>query len=461
MLLHFRRLIGVVSHDVACVAGCIVVFGACDSAQTPDVPVTQGVDPDVSASETLNTSTSPVTSGVSEVSGPPNVSPNVSPVGQPTSPNPGPPASSLMPTEPSPSATELPGMSSSPSTNTGPAVPGALGPFVCPPPPHAVPAWESATAERVAGVPPADEFAQPSDTVILEGPVWWDGSLYLSQINAGTPTFGRPGNIPVPTADAGADSGDDTGTAGPQRPPPSRVLRLGAEGEVSVVIDDAGTNGLALDSEGRLLGANHKTGAVAVMPLGGQAAQDLASTYDGIRFNSPNDLTVGNDGTVYFTDPDYQAPLPAPQAETRAYRIAPGSNTAIPIVEGRRQPNGITLSPNGDILYISASDGLVAYPVMPDGSIGPGEPFAQGVVRSSDGMAVDCAGNLYTTSGQSVIIVDVAGAEVGRIAVPGVQSVTNVAFGGPDHKTVYITTLGAGSSVGLFRYDGQLAGLPY
>jgi gluconolactonase len=236
---------------------------------------------------------------------------------------------------------------------------------------------------------------------------------------------------------------------------------LDATGEVTVVWADAGTNGLALDAAGRLLSANHRTGGITVVPLGEEAEANVVDTYDGVRLNSPNDLTVGRDGTLYFTDPDYQAPRPAPQPQTRAYRVAPGTNVAVPMIEERRQPNGITLSPDGGTLYVSASDGLVAYPVLPDGSIGDGEVFAEGVVRSSDGMAVDCAGNLYTTSGQSVIIVDPAGVEVARIVVPDVQSVTNVAFGGPESKTIYLTTLGSGSRVGLFRLTAAVPGMPY
>lgn len=346
-----------------------------------------------------------------------------------------------------------------------PTEPGVLAEFTCPAPPYAaVPVLETTAAQRIAGVPPTDTFATATDNIVLEGPVWSNGVLYLSQINTGAPVFGPPGGFPWGGADGDAGTVSveaDAGPVEPPRPPPSRLLSVNTAGEVSVVLADSGTNGLALDATGRLLAGNHAIGAVTVVPVNGEALVSLAGTYDGVRFNSPNDLTVGRDGTVYFTDPDYQAPSPVPQAETRAYRIAPGSNVAVPIVEGRRQPNGVTLSPARDVLYVSASDGLMAYPVASDGSVGEGARFAEGVVRSSDGMAVDCAGNLYTTSGQSVIVVNSLGAEVARIAVPDVQSVTNVAFGGPESKTIYITTLGSGSRVGLFTVAGEVPGMPY
>lgn len=364
----------------------------------------------------------------------------------------------------SPPATGAPDEGS--TSNLGPIVPdveGALGVFVCPPPPYATkPVADEATAVRVPGVPPADEFASTSDTVILEGPVWSGGVLYLSQINSGTPVFGRPGSPPTQGADAGSSAeDDDAGPAQPLRPPPSRMLAVNSVGEVSVLFEDLGSNGLAVDGSGRLLAANHKSGGVTVVPLDGSAELSLVATYEGVRFNSPNDLTVGRDGSIYFTDPDYQAPVPAPQAQTRVYRVAPGSGTAVAIGEERRQPNGITLSPGGETLYVSASDGLVAYAVAADGTVGAGSAFAEGVVRTSDGMAVDCAGNLYTTSGQSVIVVDRAGAEVARITVPDVQSVTNVAFGGPESRTLYITSLGSGSRVGLYQLTAEVPGMPY
>ena len=349
------------------------------------------------------------------------------------------------------------------TTPVTPVADGGLAAFTCPPPPYAAaPVSAGATATAVVGVPPADEFASTTDTVILEGPVWADGVLYFSQINSGTPTFGRPNPLPDDRNDGGVVAEElDAGSATPPRPPPSRVLSVDSAGVVTVVVEDSGSNGLALDLLGRVISANHGVGAVTLLPLSTQTAMNIVTDYEGVRFNSPNDLTVGRDGTIYFTDPDYQAPVPAPQVETRAYRVPPGATAALPLVEGRRQPNGITLSPGGETLYVSASDGLVAYPVQSDGAIGTGQPFAEGVVRSSDGMAADCAGNLYTTSGQAVLIVDALGAEVGRISVPNVQSVTNVAFGGPERKTIYITTLGSGTRVGLFQVDGAIPGMPY
>jgi gluconolactonase len=344
---------------------------------------------------------------------------------------------------------------------------GGLGWFTCPAPPFAAaPVPSGAAAERVAGVPPADDFiASENDIIILEGPVWLDGNLYLSEIDQpmsfGGPGFGGRGGFPG-AGGAGAGAGGMGGAGGrTTEAPKARVLKVTAEGTVSVALPDAGTNGLAVDASGNLIGCSHKTGSVARLSLEGGAPVDLVATYMDSRFGAPNDLTFGTDGTLYFTDPDYQAPSPLPQAATRAYRVAPGTKVATPIADGLEQPNGITLSPDRKTLYVSNPSGVYAHPVMADGSVGSGTRFAQSALQSSDGMAVDCAGNLYATSGQSVTIVSAAGAEVGRITVSGVQQVTNVAFGGPEQKTLFITALGSGSRAGLFKLASEIPGMPY
>lgn len=336
---------------------------------------------------------------------------------------------------------------------------GGLGAFVCPDPPYAATPFASdVAAVQVEGVPLVDVAADPdagvgTDLIILEGPVWLNGTLYLSEINNGPALGGggvRGGSPPGAELDAGSRDA-----------PPARILALNASGEVSVAFHDVGTNGLGIDLAGSLVGCSHRDGSVQRFGSIGEAPIDLVSDYLGSRFNSPNDLTFGADGTLYFSDPDYQAPAPVPQDQTRAYRVAPGTTTAIPIVEDRPQPNGVTLSPDRQTLYVSASDGIQAYSVQPDGSLGEGTPFAADVLRSTDGMAVDCAGNLYAASNQTLFVVNPEGAELFRLAFPSVQSVTNVAFGGADHKTVYVTSLGTGTRVGLFRLSGEIPGMPY
>jgi len=126
-------------------------------------------------------------------------------------------------------------------------------------------------------------------------------------------------------------------------------------------------------------------------------------------------------------------------------------------VEVLGQPNGVTLSKEQTALYVGGQQ-LKKYPVMADGSLGAGTTFVSGA--GADGMVVDCADNLYTAQ-NGVTIYSAAGALIGVIAVSGVQSATNVAFGGADHKTLYITALGSGNQKGLFRAELNVPGFPY
>ena len=244
-------------------------------------------------------------------------------------------------------------------------------------------------------------------------------------------------------------------------PPPSRLLELTPAGTVNVVDANAGTNGLAVDAKGQLWAANHRTGAVSRVTLPDGMLEDVVTSYGGTRFDSPNDLAIRSDGTIYFSDPDYQAPSARPQTKTRVYRVAPGGATATIVDETRSEPNGVTLSPPPAeaTLYVSGSDGVFAYPVMQDGSVGKGTKF--GSIGSGDGMGMDCAGNLYVASNTDVVVLGPNGTELTRLTLSGIQSVTNVAFGGVDHRTVYITALGSGSQKGVFQVASPVPGFPY
>lgn len=284
------------------------------------------------------------------------------------------------------------------------------------------------TVMRVESVPPADAFNNDGNNFTnIEGPVWIGDALYVSEIASG-------------------------------QTPPSRVLKITADGQVSVAIPDAGSNGLAVSPQGELFGALHKDGSISKLSLSGGAATPVVSMFEGNRFGSPNDLTFHSNGTLYFSDPSWQAPQPNPQSATRAYRVPPGGQpVAIEVLD---QPNGMTLSKNQDFLYIGGNQ-LKKYPVMADGSLGAGSTFRMdGATGGSDGMVIDCAGNLYTT-GDGVTVYSPAGVELGKISVNGITSVTNVAFGGADRKTLYITSQGTGNQRGVWKVAMNIPGMPY
>lgn len=285
------------------------------------------------------------------------------------------------------------------------------------------------------GQPPAGELsatriaaantAQP-DAGLYEGPVWLADALYFSdfRFSAGFP---------------------------------SRILRLGADGKLSVAIADSGSNGLATDGKGHLLAATHKYKAVVRYTLDGQRSA-LAGSYAGQPFNSPNDLAMAADGTVYFSDPDFQrSAAPGGQPRTRVYRI--GSDGKVTVVDDTLvNPNGVSLSPQGDVLYVNGMvDGhgvLRAYAVV-DGVPQAGKDLVSSL-GIPDGMAVDCHGNIYVTehTDRRLRVFTPAGRQIATIHVDA--NVTNAAFGGADGKTLYITGAGA-----LWQLRLDVTGSPY
>lgn len=241
---------------------------------------------------------------------------------------------------------------------------------------------------------------------------------------------------------------------GAERVQPSRIFQLAPGGAPSLLFDDSGTNGLALDAAGDVVGCAHDVQGVVRLDVENATRSVLVDRYNLLRFNSPNDLTVTADGTIYFTDPDWQKGSRLNETGIMGvYRLAPGG--ALSVVDASlNEPNGISLAPDGRTLYVSALDGVIRrYSVAPDGSTGPA--VEHGRVAQPDGMGVDCAGNLYVASGAGQItVIAPSGTVWGTIQVA--SGLTNVAFGGPSATTLFAT---AGKSV--FALETTIPGQPY
>jgi len=315
--------------------------------------------------------------------------------------------------------------------------PGSGGASTCPPGTPGQPTLGGSLA-RVAGVPPPDAFnSNDGEFGNVEGPVWIGDALYVSEM-----------------------SGDSYDAQNP-RVNRARILKVSASGEVSVQIADSGSNGLAVDRNGSIVAAVHKDGSLTRFSLPGGQATPIVTAYQGARFDAPNDVAIRSDGTLYFSDPSFQAPDSLPQSATRVYRVPAGGSSAEPIPSAAspdtfNNPNGVTLSVGEDFLYVAASRGR-RYPVLADGTLGAGQDFP--AASGGDGMAVDCAGNLYVARQRAVVVYTPAGQMIGSIPVPEVQSATNVAFGGADGKTLFVT--GLGEQKGLFRMTLDVPGRPY
>ncbi len=324
--------------------------------------------------------------------------------------------------------------------------------------------------ERVDNIPLAY-----SGFNILEGPVWLDGALYYSNMGS---------------RKVGEQTMDQLSTLWRWQP--------GQDPQVWLADDQAGTNGLAINRQGNLVVARQLDGSISIIDKKKKTLTPLATTYEDKRFNSPNDVVVAKDGTIYFTDPNWSTPsnvdLKTVQGGgqpgemipgQRIYRIDPaGIVSALSVTEQvpelRDKPNGIILSADEKQLFVGGLRGLWAFDMT------QGQPrLARKVLSSAiDGMGMDCAGNLYVatirklpqrTDGQVVVVLDKTLQELGVIEVPAVQLVTNVTFGGPEYKTLYVTSLGTESTpenpslcgndpcvrASIFKMELNIPGLPY
>jgi len=293
----------------------------------------------------------------------------------------------------------------------------------------------TATAERVVSVPLADTFNNTgNDFTNVEGPVWIGGSLYFSEFK---------GN----------------GVA-----PPSRISKLSGDGSVVELIADSGSNGLATDGT-NIFSANHGAHGIVRFSLPDKTPTTLVSTANGKALNSPNDLTIAKNGTIYFTDPTYQN-FANPQGATNVYQYVSGQAEATVITDYTMQPNGVTLSLDGQTLIVGGMSGVKKYAITAGEVAMMGTPFGPGEITNpgvnTDGMTLDCAGNLYVVvaGGTTVYVIQPDGTTLGTISVSS-TNVTNVAFGGTDHQTLYITGQGAGKNQGLFQIHLNVPGLPY
>tara|TARA_R110000868_G_scaffold289861_1_gene550123 strand:+ start:513 stop:1490 length:978 start_codon:yes stop_codon:yes gene_type:complete len=242
---------------------------------------------------------------------------------------------------------------------------------------------------------------------------------------------------------------------GPQENGPRSVIhRLTLPATIEVFIDDAGSNGLATDGKA-LIAATHDDQGLSRYELNTKTRSVLLDTFEGKQFNSPNDLAITSKGHIYFSDPDWQLGTRANETDmTGVYHLA--ANGTVTLVDGSlRKPNGVTLSADQQFLYVGDADGNIGrYAVEPDGSTGQREEFAQ--VANPDGMGMDCAGNLYVASHNAgqLHVISPQGKQLAMVDV-GTQ-MTNVAFGGPEHKTILLTAGGK-----LFSIDSPIAGFPY
>ena len=198
-------------------------------------------------------------------------------------------------------------------------------------------------------------------------------------------------------------------------------------------------NGNTIDREGRLLSAEHG-GRITRTEANGTVVT-VVDAFQGARLSSPNDVVVKSDGTIWFTDPTYG--LAGRKQETPGnyvYRFDPAGSSLTAVVRDAVQPNGLAFSPDERTLYVADSGKprhIRAFTVAADGTVDQGRVFATIDQGGPDGIRTDELGNVWSSSGDGVQVFSPAGALVARILLP--ESAANVAFGGPEGRTMFMT----------------------
>lgn len=227
----------------------------------------------------------------------------------------------------------------------------------------------------------------------------------------------------------------------------------GYSGPEMDTLREAGANGLFSEPAGTVLLADSGSRLVARFNPATKAKTALATRFDGKRFNSPNDVVLRSDGAVFFTDPPYglkdMDDSPAKElAFNGVYRIDPDGSVHL-IDDKLSFPNGIALSPDERTLYVAISDPerpvWIAYALDDAGNAVDSRVFADasdlmgdGVHGLPDGLAVSADGLLFATGPGGVLVFDASGKRLGRIETG--SAIANVAFGGDDGRTLYMTS---------------------
>lgn len=286
-----------------------------------------------------------------------------------------------------------------------------------------------ATIEKLAG-----------GFTFIEGPVWLpEGALLFSEPNA------------------------------------NRIWKWAPDGTLSLFLDKSGydgadaaeygqpgSNGLTLDAQGRLLIGQHGNHRVVRRERDGTLTV-LADRFEGKRLNSPNDLVVHSDGTVFFTDPPFGLPKfhDDPRRELDFTGVFSLRNGVLRVVsKDFRGPNGLALSPDEKYLYVCNWDEknkvVRRYEVRRDGTLGRGGLFfdmtAAPGAEALDGLKVDQRGNVYVSGPGGIWILSPAGKHLGTLQGP--ELAANFAWGDADGKTLYMT-----ARSGLYRVRLGVAGV--
>ena len=225
--------------------------------------------------------------------------------------------------------------------------------------------------------------------------------------------------------------------------PNDELKKWAADGGISTFRKPSrNANGNTIDAQGRLVTAEHSGRRISVTESDG-SVKTLASEHNGKKFNSPNDVVVKSDGTIWFTDPPYGLPKGEKKEQDGNYvfRYDPNANRTTVVATNCDMPNGLAFSPDEKRLYVADSSGsrrhIRRYDVKPDGVLEGGEVFCKIDKGGPDGIRCDSEGRVWSSAGDGIQIFGPDGSLIGKILVP--EAPANLCFGGSSRRTLFIT----------------------
>lgn len=241
----------------------------------------------------------------------------------------------------------------------------------------------------------------------------------------------------------------------------NKIDRLTLDGHKQEVISLGDPDGNTYDRQLRLIDcASVLRAIIAVTPEGKYTV--LADRYEGKKLNSPNDVVIGPDGAIYFTDPTLDL-VKGEQQEIPfqgVYRLDDKGSVRL-LTKDLSQPNGLAFSPDGKHFYVDDSEqrNIRMYDVAPDGSLSNGRIFGEEPGGPNDGVPdgikVDRDGNLFVTGPKGIWVWDAQGHHLGTIEMP--EQPANLTWGDSDYKTLYIT-----ATTSVYRLRSRTRGfVPY
>ena len=268
-------------------------------------------------------------------------------------------------------------------------------------------------------VPPGAELVRLTD-----GAIWAEGPVYLPDEDAVLWSDVR-GNV---------------------------VRRWSADGESEVHRPSDFANGHTLGHDGLVLACEHGPRRVSRYERDGSRTT-VVDRFEGHRLNSPNDIVVASDGAIWFTDPPYGIldNNEGYQADSElggcfVFRFDPVTAELAMVSDDLVHPNGLAFSPDERVLYVSDTEGartgvgnhhILAFDVVDGRGLASPRVFAVIEPGVSDGFRTDVDGNVWTSAGDGIHVLDASGTELGRIVLP--KAASNCTFGGADGRRLFIT----------------------